>query len=130
MTLEELKQYIQDNYSAYFSIIDEGNKRFSVAFHTELFPHIIYIAENVVINVYELGDWVTFYDLISLDGLEKDCLPFMETYRSRNLKLSKTPVFIMKMILDRIVDRLNELQVKAKEKALENKMDNINEDFK
>jgi hypothetical protein len=64
-----------------------------------------------------------------LEGLDKDSLPFIETYKSRYLDLDVTDEFVLKIILDRLVNRLKALQVQIKELMINRKLNNINEDF-
>ena len=80
--------------------------------------------------MYGIEGSVSIYDLISLEGLENDGLPFIETYKSRNLDLKTLNEFMLQLIMDFVVNRLIEIQKQIKDFKANMKLERINEDFK
>ena len=78
----------------------------------------------------EIEGSVSIYDLISLEGLENNGLPFIETYKSRNLDLKTLNEFMLQIIMDFVVNRLIEIQKQIKDLKANIKLERINEDFK
>lgn len=130
MTTSELKDFIFTTYPSYFAIDGHSEKRFGIVLNEALFPADIYIAGGTIINVYGTEGSVSIYDLISLEGLENDGLPFIETYMSRNLDLKTLNEFMLRLILDNVVNRLNTIQKQIKKFNESIKLEKINEDFK
>lgn len=129
MTLNELKDFIRVNYPSFFNIGADWDNRVFVEFNKSLFPNTVYITENSILAAFKDENIITVCDLINLEGLDKDSLPFIETYKSRYLDLDVTNEFVLKIILDRLVNRLKELQVQIKELMINRKLNDINEDF-
>lgn len=129
MTLNELKDFVSANYPGFFNIGVDWDNRVSVEFNKSLFPKSVYITENVILAAYKMANVITVCDLINLEGLDKDCLPFIETYQSRHLDLNATDEFVLKNLLDFVVNRLKALQVQVKELEINRKLNNLNEDF-
>lgn len=131
MTTSELKDFIFATYPTYFAIEGTNEQRFGVVLNKALFPKDIYIANDTVINVYGTEGSVSVYDLISLEGLENDGLglPFIETYKSRNLDLKTLNEFMLRLIMDFVVNRLTEIQKQIKDFIAEMKLESIKEDF-
>jgi hypothetical protein len=129
MTLNELKDFVKANYPGFFNIGADWDNRIFVEFNKSLFPNTVYITESSVLAAFKNENIITVCDLINLEGLDKDCLPFIETYKSRYLDLDVTDEFVLKIILDRLVNRLKALQVQIKELMINRKLNNINEDF-
>lgn len=130
MTTNELKDFIFTTYPSYFAIEGTNENRFEVVFNKALFPKDIYIANDTILNVYGIEGSVSIYDLISLEGLDNDGLPFIETYKSRNLDLKTLNEFMLQIIMDFVVNRLIEIQKQIKDFKANMKLERINEDFK
>ena len=131
MTTNELKDFIFTTYPSYFAIEGTNENRFEIVFNKALFPKDIYIANDTILNVYGTEGSVSVYDLISLEGLlENDGLPFIETYKSRNLDLKTLNEFMLQLIMDFVVNRLIEIQKQIKDFKANMKLERINEDFK
>lgn len=131
MTINELKDFIFTTYPSYFAIEGTNENRFEIVFNKALFPKDIYIANDTILNVYGTEGSVSVYDLISLEGLlENDGLPFIETYKSRNLDLKTLNEFMLQLIMDFVVNRLIEIQKQIKDFKANMKLERINEDFK
>ena len=130
MTINELKDFIFTTYPSYFAIEGTNENRFEVVLNKALFPKDIYIANDTIINVYGIEGSVSIYDLISLEGLDNDGLPFIETYKSRNLDLKTLNEFMLQIIMDFVVNRLIEIQKQIKNFKANIKLERINEDFK
>lgn len=127
MTLDELKDFVRANYPGFFNIGADWDNRLFVEFNKSLFPNTIFITESSILAAFKNENIITVCDLINLEGLDKESLPFIETYKSRYLDV--TDEFVLKIILDRIVNRLKALQVQIKELMINRKLNNINEDF-
>ena len=130
MTTNELKDFIFTTYPSYFAIEGTNENRFEVVLNKALLPKDIYIANDTILNVYGIEGSVSIYDLISLEGLENDGLPFIETYKSRNLDLKTLNEFMLQLIMDFVVNRLIEIQKQIKDFKANMKLERINEDFK
>lgn len=130
MTTSELKDFIFTTYPSYFAIEGTNANRFEVVINKALLPKDIYIANDTILNVYGIEGSVSVYDLISLEGLENDGLPFIETYKSRNLDLKTLNEFMLRLIMDFVVNRLIEIQKQIKAFKENIKLERINEDFK
>lgn len=131
MTTNELKDFIFTTYPSYFAIEGTNENRFEVVLNKALLPKDIYIANDTILNVYGTEGSVSVYDLISLEGLlENDGLPFIETYKSRNLDLKTLNEFMLQLIMDFVVNRLIEIQKQIKDFKANMKLERINEDFK
>ena len=130
MTINELKDFIFTTYPSYFAIEGTNENRFEVVLNKALFPKDIYIANDTILNVYGIEGSVSIYDLISLEGLDNDGLPFIETYKSRNLDLKTLNEFMLQIIMDFVVNRLIEIQKQIKNFKANIKLERINEDFK
>ena len=130
MTTSELKDFIFTTYPSYFAIVGTNANRFEVVLNKALLPNDIYIANDTILNVYGIEGSVSVYDLISLEGLENDGLPFIETYKSRNLDLKTLNEFMLQLIMDFVVNRLIEIQKQIKDFKANMKLEKINEDFK
>lgn len=130
MTTNELKDFIFATYPSYFAVEETNENRFEIVLNKALFPKDIYIANDSILNVYGLEGTVSVYDLISLEGLENDGLPFIESYKSRNLDLKTLNEFMLQIIMDFVVNRLIEIQKQIKDFKANMKLERINEDFK
>ena len=130
MTTSELKDFIFTTYPSYFAIEGTNANRFEIVLNKALLPSDIYIANDTILNVYGIEGSVSVYDLISLEGLENDGLPFIETYKSRNLDLKTLNEFILRLIMDFVVNRLIEIQKQIKAFKENMKLEKLNEDFK
>lgn len=130
MTINELKDFIFTTYPSYFAIEGTNENKFEVVLNKALFPKDIYIANDTILNVYGIEGSVSIYDLISLEGLDNDGLPFIETYKSRNLDLKTLNEFMLQIIMDFVVNRLIEIQKQIKDFKANMKLERINEDFK
>ena len=130
MTTNELKDFIFTTYPSYFAIEGTNANRFEVVLNKALLPNDIYLANATILNVYGIEGSVSVYDLISLEGLENDGLPFIETYKSRNLDLKTLNEFMLRLIMDFVVNRLIEIQKQIKDFKANMKLEKINEDFK
>ena len=130
MTTSELKDFIFTTYPSYFAIVGTNANRFEVVLNKALLPNDIYIANDTILNVYGIEGTVSVYDLISLEGLENDVLPFIETYKSRNLDLKTLNEFMLRLIMDFVVNRFIEIQKQIKAFKENMKLEKINEDFK
>ncbi len=130
MTTNELKDFIFTTYPSYFAIVGTNANRFEVVLNKALLPNDIYIANDTILNVYGTEGSVSVYDLISLEGLENNGLPFIETYKSRNLDLKTLNEFMLRLIMDFVVNRLIEIQKQIKAFKENMKLERINEDFK
>ena len=131
MTTSELKDFIFTTYPSYFSIVGTSDVRFEIVFNKALLPKDIYIANDTILNVYGTEGSVSVYDLISLEGLENDGLglPFIETYKSRNLDLKTLNEFMLRLVMDFVVNRLLVIQKQIKDFIAEMKLESIKEDF-
>ena len=131
MTTSELKDFIFTTYPSYFSIVGTNDERFEIVFNKALFPKDIYIANDTILNVYGTEGSVSIYDLISLEGLENDGLglPYIETYKSRNLDLKTLNEFILRLVMDFVVNRLLGMQKQIKDFIANMKLESIKEDF-
>ena len=130
MNTNELKDFIFATYPSYFAVEGTNENRFEIVLNKALFPKDIYIANDTVLNVYGTQGTVSVYDLISLEGLDNDGLPFIESYKSRNLDLKTLNEFMLRLVLDNVVNRLTEIQKQIKEFKANMKLERINEDFK
>lgn len=130
MTTSELKDFIFANYPSYFAVEGTNEMRYEIVFNKALFPKDIYIANDTILNVYGVEGSVSVYDLISLEGLDRDGLPFIETYKSRNLDLKTMNEFMLQIIMDFVVNRLIEMQKQIKDFKANMKLERIDEDFK
>lgn len=130
MTTNELKDFIFATYPSYFAVEGTNENRFEIVLNKALFPKDIYIANDSILNVYGLEGTVSVYDLISLEGLENDGLPFIESYKSRNLDLKTLNEFMLQLIMDFVVNRLTEIQKQIKDFKANMKLERIDEDFK
>ena len=130
MTTSELKDFIFTTYPSYFAIVGTNANRFEVVLNKALLPNDIYIANDTILNVYGTEGSVSVYDLISLEGLEYTGLPFIETYKSRNLDLKTLNEFMLQLIMDFVVNRLIEIQKQIKDFKANMKLERLNEDFK
>jgi hypothetical protein len=81
--------------------------------------------------VYGTEGSVSVYDLISIEGLENDGLglPYIETYKSRNLDLKTLNEFILRLVMDFVVNRLLRMQKQIKDFIANMKLESIKEDF-
>lgn len=130
MTIEELKDFVFTTYPSYFAIVGSREDRFEIVFNKALLPNDIYIANDTILNVYGIQGTVSVYDLISLEGLDNEGLPFIETYKSRNLDLKTMNEFVLRLIMDFVVNRLVEIQKQIKDFKANEKLEKIDEDFK
>ena len=130
MTTNELKDFIFAAYPSYFAVEGTNEQRFEIVLNKALFPKDIYIANDAILNVYGTEGSVSVYDLISLEGLEKDSLPFIESYKSRSLDLKTLNEFMLRLVLDNVVNRLIKIQKQIKDFKADMKLERINEDFK
>ena len=130
MTTSELKDFIFTTYPSYFAIDGSSEVRFEIVLNKGLFPRDIYLANATILNVYGTEGSVSVYDLISLEGLEYTGLPFIETYKSRNLDLKTLNEFMLRLIMDFVVNRLIEIQKQIKAFKENMKLERLNEDFK
>ena len=130
MNTNELKDFIFATYPSYFAVEGTNEQRFEIVLNKALFPKDIYIANDTILNVYGTQGSVSVYDLISLEGLDNDGLPFIESYKSRNLDLKTLNEFMLRLIMDFVVNRLTEIQKQIKDFIAEMKLERINEDFK
>ena len=131
MTTSELKDFIFATYPSYFAVEGTNEQRFEIVFNKALFPKDIYIANDTILNVYGTEGSVSVYDLISLEGLDNDGLglPFIETYKSRNLDLKTLNEFMLRLIMDFVVNRLLVIQKQIKDFIANMKLESIKEDF-
>ena len=129
MNTNELKDFIFSTYPSYFAVEGTNENRFEIVLNKALFPKDIYIANDTVLNVYGTQGTVSVYDLISLEGLDNDGLPFIESYKSRNLDLKTLNEFMLRLIMDFVVNRLTEIQKQIKDFIAEMKLESIKEDF-
>lgn len=130
MTTNELKDFIFTTYPSYFAIDSSSEARFEIVLNKSIFPTDIYIANDTILNVYGTEGSVSVYDLISLEGLEDNGLPFIETYKSRNLDLKILNEFMLRLILDNVINRLTTIQRQIKDFKANMKLERLNEDFK
>lgn len=132
MTTNELKDFIFATYPSYFAVEGTNEQRFEIVLNKALFPKDIYIANDTILNVYGTEGSVSVYDLISLEGLDNDNLglPFIESYKSRNLDLNTLNEFMLRLVLDNVVNRLTKIQKQIKDFIAEMKLESIKEDFK
>lgn len=130
MTPEELKDFVFTTYPSYFAVEGTNDTRFEIVLNKALFPNDIYIANDTVLNVYATQGTVSVYDLLSLEGLDGMGLPFIESYRSRSLDLKTLNEFMLRLIMDFVVNRLVEIQKQIKDFKAEMKLEKIDEDFK
>ena len=132
MNTNELKDFIFSTYPSYFAVEGTNENRFEIVLNKALFPKDIYIANDTVLNVYGTQGTVSVYDLISLEGLDDNNLglPFIESYKSRNLDLKTLNEFMLRLIMDFVVNRLTEIQKQIKDFKANMKLERINEDFK
>ena len=130
MTTNELKDFIFTTYPSYFAIDSSSEARFEIVLNKSIFPTDIYIANDTILNVYGTEGSVSVYDLISLEGLEDNGLPFIETYKSRNLDLKTLNEFMLRLILDNVINRLTTIQRQIKDFKANMKLERLNEDFK
>lgn len=130
MNTNELKDFIFATYPSYFAVEGTNENRFEIVLNKALFPKDIYTANATVLNVYGTQGTVSVYDLISLEGLDNDSLQFIETYKSRNLDLKTLNEFMLRLIMDFVVNRLTEIQKQIKDFKANMKLERINEDFK
>lgn len=132
MTLNELKDFVFTTYPSYFAVEGTNDTRFEIVLNKALFPNDIYIANDTVLNVYGTQGTVSVYDLISLEGLDNDNLglPFIESYKSRSLELKTLNEFMLRLIMDFVVNRLVEIQKQIKDFKANMKLERIEEDFK
>lgn len=129
MNTNELKDFIFATYPSYFAVEGTNEQRFEIVLNKALFPKDIYIANDTILNVYGTQGSVSVYDLISLEGLDNDGLPFIESYKSRNLDLNTLNEFMLRLIMDFVVNRLIEIQKQIKDFIAEMKLESIKEDF-
>ena len=132
MTTEELKDFVFTTYPSYFTIVGLNETKFEIVLNKALFPNDVYIANDTVLNVYGTQGTVSVYDLISLEGLDNDNLglPFIESYKSRSLELKTLNEFMLRLIMDFVVNRLVEIQKQIKDFKANMKLERIDEDFK
>lgn len=130
MTTNELKDFIFTTYPSYFAIDGSSEIRFEIVLNKSIFPTDIYIANDTILNVYGTEGSVSVYDLISLEGLEDNGLPFIETYKSRNLDLKTLNEFMLRLVLDNVINRLTTIQRQIKDFKANIKLERLNEDFK
>lgn len=130
MNTSELKDFIFTTYPSYFAIVGTNEQRFEIVLNKALLPNDIYIANDTILNVYGTEGSVSVYDLISLEGLENNGLPFIETYKSRNLDLKTLNEFMLQLVLDNVVNRLTTIQKQIKDFKANMKLERLNEDFK
>ena len=129
MTTSELKDFILTTYPSYLAINGSNEKRFAIVLNKALFPKDIYIASDTILNVYGTEGSVYVNDLISLEGLYDDGLPFIDTFKSRCLDLKHLNEFILRLILDVVVNRLTTIQKQIKDFKANKKLESIKEDF-
>lgn len=129
MTTNELKDFIFTTYPSYFAMVGSSELRFEIVFNKSLFPREIYIANDTILNVYGTQGTVSVYDLISLEGLYDDGLPFIETYKSRNLDLKTLNEFMLRLVLDNVVNSLTTIQKQIKDFKANKKIESIKKDF-
>lgn len=129
MNTNELKDFIFATYPSYFAVEGTNEQRFEIVLNKALFPKDIYIANDTVLNVYGTQGTVSIYDLISLEGLDNGGLPFIESYKSRKLDLKTLNEFMLRLIMDFVVNRLIEIQKQIKDFIAEMKLESIKEDF-
>ena len=129
MNTNELKDFIFATYPSYFAVEGTNEQRFEIVLNKALFPKDIYIANDTILNVYGTQGTVSVYDLISLEGLDNGGLPFIESYKSRNLDLKTLNEFMLQLIMDFVVNRLTEIQKQIKDFIAEMKLESIKEDF-
>lgn len=129
MTTSELKDFIFATYPSYFAVEGTNENRFEIVFNKALFPKDFYIANDTILNVYGTEGSVSVYDLISIEGLENDGLPLLETYKSRNLDLKTLNKFMLQLIMDFVVNRLIVIQKQIKDFIANMKLKSIKEDF-
>ena len=132
MNTNELKDFIFSTYPSYFAVEGTNENRFEIVLNKALFPKDIYIANDAILNVYGTEGSVSVYDLISLEGLDDNNLglPFIESYKSRNLDLKTLNEFMLRLIMDFVVNRLTEIQKQIKDFKANMKLERISEDFK
>lgn len=130
MTTSELKDFIFTTYPSYFAIEGSSEIRFEIVLNKSIFPRDIYLANATILNVYGTEGSVSVYDLISLEGLEYTGLPFIETYKSRNLDLKTLNEFMLRLIFDNVINRLTIIQKQIKAFKENMKLERLNEDFK
>lgn len=129
MNTNELKDFIFATYPSYFAVEGTNENRFEIVLNKAIFPKDIYIANATVLNVYGTQGTVSVYDLISLEGLDSDSLPFIESYKSRNLDLKTLNEFMLRLIMDFVVNRLLVIQKQIKDFIANMKLESIKEDF-
>lgn len=129
MTTSELKDFIFYTYPSYFAVNGGSEMRFEIVLNKALFPKDIYIANDNILNVYGKEGTVSVYDLISVEGFENDGLQFIETYKSRNLDLKTLNEFMLRLILDVVVNRLIKIQKQIKDFKANKKLESIKKDF-
>lgn len=129
MTTSELKDFIFATYPSYFAVEGTNEQRFEIVLNKALFSKDIYIANDTILNVYGTEGSVSVYDLISLEGLENDGLPFIESYKSRCLDLKTMNEFMLRLILDVVVNRLTKIQKQIKDFKANKKLERIKKDF-
>ena len=129
MTTTELKDFILTTYPSYFAINGSSEIRFEIVMNKALFPGEIFIANDTILNVYGTEGAVSVYDLISLEGLYDEGIPFIDTFKSRCLDLKQLNEFILRIILDVVVNRLTTIQKQIKDFKAKEKLESIKEDF-
>lgn len=129
MTTTELKDFILTTYPSYFAINGSSEIRFEIVMNKTLFPREIFIANDTILNVYGKEGAVSVYDLISLEGLYDEGIPLIDTFKSRCLDLKLLNEFILRLILDVVVNRLTTIQKQLKDFKAKEKLESIKEDF-
>ncbi len=129
MTTSELKDFIFTTYPSYFAVEGTNDMRFEIVLNKALFPKEICISNDTILNVYGTEGTVSVYDLISLEGFYDGELPFIETYNSRNLDLKTLNEFMLRLILDNVVNRLTKIQKQIKDFHANKKLESIKKDF-
>lgn len=129
MTTSELKDFIFTTYPSYFAVEGTNEMRFEIVLNKALFPKEICIANDTILNVYGTEGTVSVYDLISLEGFYDGGLPFIESYKSRNLDLKTLNEFMLRLILDVVVNRLIKIQKQIKDYNANKKLESIKKDF-
>ena len=129
MTTSELKDFIFTTYPSYFAVEGTNEMRFEIVLNKALFPKEICISNDTILNVYGTEGTVSVYDLISLEGFYDGGLPFIETYKSRNLDLKTLNEFMLRIVLDNVVNSLTKIQKQIKDYNANKKLESIKKDF-
>jgi hypothetical protein len=129
MTTSELKDFIFTTYPSYFAVEGTNEMRFEIVLNKALFPKEICISNDTILNVYGTEGTVSVYDLISLEGFYDGGLPFIESYKSRNLDLKTLNEFMLRLVLDNVVNSLTKIQKQIKDYNANKKLESIKKDF-